>query len=335
MLNRPLKFPKKIDECKLSSLSLEDLERCAQDWLFDGEFRAHWPKTTEARRMFVQNLLRFLKQEGHTTWGKQELKTFFVFLGKPTPEGRWGIPRLTQPLKPVSIKDYFVNLRVMFRWFEMKGLIEASPTDTLPMPQVRVSQVQPFAPEQVKALFEAARCSTQPKRDVAIVSLLLDCGLRAGELCGLRVCDIDLNARCVSVTGKGNKRRSVYFSKETSKVLWQYLREAKREPEGCIFPSDRGIRTGEPIKPNALLQLVQRLGQAANIKAVRCSPHTFRHTYAISFLRAGGSIFTLRESLVHTNLAMTSKYVMVAEADLSQSKNFSPVDRLRSGNTNR
>jgi site-specific recombinase XerD len=332
MVNRPLKKSRQNHECKLSFLSLEDLERFSQDWLFDGEFRAHSPRTTETRRIFVQNLLRFLTQEGCSTCGKQELKAFFVFLGRPTPEGRWGIPRLTQPLKPITIKDYFVNLRVMFRWFEMEGFIEASPMEALPIPAVRDSHIQPFAPEQVKALFEAAKKSTQPKRDYAIVSLLLDCGLRAGELCGLKVCDIDLNARCVSVTGKGNKRRSVYFGKETSKALWQHIRSTNRQADDWVFPSDRGIRTGEPLKPNGLLQLVQRLGQAANIKAVRCSPHTFRHTYAVSFLRAGGSVFTLRESLGHTNLTMTSKYVMVAEADLSQSKNFSPVDRLRSGN---
>ncbi len=161
--------------------------------------------------------------------------------------------------------------------------------------------------------------------------LLLDCGLRAAECCNLKIGDIDLNARCVSVTGKGNKRRSVFFGKATAKALWIHIRSGTREPDDWCFLSDRGLRTGEPLKPNGLLQLIHRLGKAAHIKAVRCSPHTLRHTYAVSFLRAGGNVFTLRESLGHTNITMTQKYVAVAQADLSHSRKFSPMDRLKAG----
>jgi site-specific recombinase XerD len=313
-------------------VGVAELELHIQDWLFEGEFRSHSVKTTETRRIFTKNLLWFLKQQGYTTCDRQELKAFFVYLGKPAPEGRWDNRQFTKPLRPVSIKDYFVNIQIMFRWCVSEGLIEASPMETLAPPIVQAGQIQPFAPEQITALFEAARKSTHAKRDVAILSLLLDCGLRAGELCHLKVGDIDLNACCVSVIGKGNKRRAVYFGKVTGKALRQHLRSKGQEGENWAFLSNRGVRTGEPLKPNGLLQLFQRLGNTANIKAVRCSPHTLRHTYAISFLRAGGSVFTLRENLGHTDLSMTSKYVAVAEADKEQSKMFSPVDRLRSRN---
>lgn len=329
MLKRHLESVVSACPSKQPFLTLAELERFSQDWLFEGEFRSHSPNTTQTRRIFVKNLLWFLNRQEYTVCGKQELKAFFVYLGKPTPEGRWNVPRLTQPLRPVSIKDYFVTYRVMFRWFVAEGFMEASPMDALPRPIARDSQIQPFAPEQITALFHAAKKSSHPKRDIAIVSLLLDCGLRVSELCSVKVSDIDLNARCVTVLGKGNKRRTVYFGKATAKALWQHLRSKERESGDWVFASERGARTGEAIKPNGLLQLIRRLGRAANIKAVRCSPHTLRHTYAVCFLRAGGSVFTLRESLGHTDLDMTSKYVMVAEADLSHSKVFSPVDRLK------
>jgi site-specific recombinase XerD len=180
-------------------------------------------------------------------------------------------------------------------------------------------------------LLEATKKSCHAKRDYAIVAVLLDCGLRASECCNLKIGDIDLNARCVTVVGKGNKRRSVFFGRETAKAFWLHLRVENRDVDDWCFLSDRGVRTGEPLKPNGLLQLIQRLGKTANIRAVRCSPHTLRHTYAVSFLRAGGNVFTLRESLGHTNLQMTQKYVMVAEADLSGSQVFSPMDNLKRG----
>lgn len=329
MFERHLESVKSGGPTKPPPISIADLERYAADWLFEGEFRSHSPMTTATRRGFVKNLIWFLNQKGFTTCGKQELKLFFIYLSQPQPQGRWGVKRLTQPLRPVSIKDYFVNFKVMFRWFVTEGFIESSPMDGLPTPLARAPQIQPFSPEQITALLNATKKSCHAKRDYAIVALLLDCGLRAGELCALKVADIDLNARCVSTIGKGNKRRSVFFGKATAKALWNHLRSEVREPDDWVFLSDRGVRTGEPLKPNGLLQLFHRLGDKANIKAVRCSPHTLRHTYAVCFLRAGGSVFTLRESLGHTDLTMTSKYVMVADADLSQARNFSPMDRLK------
>jgi site-specific recombinase XerD len=310
-------------------ISLSNLEKFSQDWIFDGDYRSLSPKTLEARHIFSKNLIWFLKKNNFDSCSARELKLFFVYLSKPQTEGRWGIPRLTKPLRPISVKDYYVTLRCMFRWFVEEELIESSIIEELPPPIARASQIQPFAPEQIEALLEAARQSCHPKRDYAIVSLLLDCGLRASELCFLKYDDVDLNARCVTVLGKGNKRRSIYFGKNTTKALMQHLRGKELESDDWVFTNDRGARAGDSLKPNGLLQLIQRLGKAANIKAVRCSPHTLRHTYAVSFLRAGGSVFTLRESLGHTNLQMTSKYVMVAEADLSQSREFSPMDRLK------
>ena len=90
LLNRHLDSAKPADANKLSFLSREDLERCSQAWLFEGEFRAHSPKTTETRRLFAKNLLWFLEQNGYPSCDKHELKAFFVYLGKPTPEGRYG-----------------------------------------------------------------------------------------------------------------------------------------------------------------------------------------------------------------------------------------------------
>jgi site-specific recombinase XerD len=83
---------------------------------------------------------------------------------------------------------------------------------------------------------------------------------------------------------------------------------------------------------SGLLQLIRRLGKAAKIEACRCSPHTFRHTFAVEFLRAGGNVFTLKELLGHTTLTMTQRYVAIAQADIeSQHRRFSPADRLKRG----
>ena len=327
-------MPVSATRLRADFLTLEDLARYSQDWILEGQFRLHSPHTVATRRIFIKNLLWFLKQQRHERCGTPELKRFFAYLSTGHTElgGRWGNAQLTKPLRPVSIKDYFGNFRSMFKWFVDEGYLDISPVDAIPAPKVRASQIQPLSPEHVNALLKAARGSQCPRRDTAIVMLLLDCGLRASELCTLTIKNLDLEVRRCYVLGKGNKYRSVFFGRNTARALWQCLKGQNREDDDYVFYGERGRRAREPLQPNGLLQLVHRLGDAANIKSVRCSPHTLRHTFAVSFLRAGGNVFTLREVLGHTNLQMTQKYVVIAEADVEeQSRLFSPMDRLEAG----
>ena len=64
-------------------------------------------------------------------------------------------------------------------------------------------------------------------------------------------------------------------------------------------------------------------------RGMRCSPHVFRHTFAIEFLRAGGNVFTLKELLGHTSLTISNRYVALADADIErQHRLFSPVEAI-------
>lgn len=197
-------------------------------------------------------------------------------------------------------------------------------------PKLSSEQVQPFTQEHQIALLHAARRSTHPRRDEAIALFLLDTGVRASELCALKMCDLDLKLRQCNVVGKGKERRTIFFGRTSAKALWQYLREQPREENDFVFVSDRGERAGEPLTRSGLLQLVRRLGRVAQIQAARCSPHTFRRTFAVEFLRNGGNVFSLQQILGHTNLHMTNRYVALAQADIeNQQRQFSPADRLK------
>jgi hypothetical protein len=118
--------------------------------------------------------------------------------------------------------------------------------------------------------------------------------------------------RC-RILGKGDKHRSLPCAGTTAEALWKYLAEGPREPSAPVFLSDRGPRASGPLTRWGVRQIVERLGKAAQIESVRCSPRTFRHTFAVSFLRSGGNVFTLHELLGHTDLKMTNKYGVVAQ----------------------
>lgn len=276
----------------------------------------------------------FLNQRDFGTCGVPELRRFFAYLnsGHLEPEGRWGNPRQIKPLRPVTIQTYHKHLRTLFNWLVREEVLNVSPIEKIPAIVARPDQVQPYTDEQLSQLLKAAKNSRHRRRDEALVYFLLDTGLRASEVCNLRMQDVDYEARRCKVLGKGNKHRSIYFGKNAAKALWQYIREEERDTSAPVFLSDRGTRAGEALTRRGLYQLIQRLGKRAGLQAARCSPHTFRHTFAVQFLREGGNTFTLKEMLGHTSLHMTNRYVALAQADIqNQHRQFSPGDRLKRG----
>ncbi len=134
----------------------------------------------------------------------------------------------------------------------------------------------------------------------------------------------------IKVLGKSGKYRTVYIGRSTSKALWQYLWARRAKSHEPLFTSKRGTSTSEALTRSGILQLFDKLGHEANVQGVRCSPHTFRHTSALMFLRNGGNVFTIKEILGHTSLAICNRYVAIAQADIGQQqRRFSPTDNLK------
>ncbi|MEN6415838.1 MAG: tyrosine-type recombinase/integrase [Armatimonadota bacterium] len=313
-------------------IPLRILEDGAQSWLLDSEIRQLSDRTIENRRIFLNKTLWFFREFGHDYIGQQELKQFLAYVatGDKNNKSRWGRPYKGQKIRPRTVATYFTNLYTFFSYMVSEELIELSPVGKIKPPISRQDQIQPFNPQQIDSLLKAAKRSRHAKRDEAIVLFLLDTGVRASELCNLRVHDLDMQGRRCRVLGKGNKHRSVYFGKVAAKALWQYLREEPRDDDSWLFLSDRGTKAGEGLTRSGLRQLIERLGITAKIQSTRCSPHTFRHTFAIEFLRGqGGNLFALKELLGHTSLTICNRYLALAQADLErQHRQCSPADRL-------
>jgi integrase/recombinase XerD len=169
-------------------------------------------------------------------------------------------------------------------------------------------------------------------RDRAIILMLLDTGLRASELCSLHVEDVDLKSGKVSVRhgvgggAKGGKGRTVFLGKTARKALWRYLvdREDGDFPAAPLFTN----KSERSLNKDALRQVINALGGKAGIK--HCYPHRFRHTFAITNLRSGGDLFTLKSLLGHSSLDMVQHYARVAEVDVEQAhRKASPADNWR------
>ena len=169
-------------------------------------------------------------------------------------------------------------------------------------------------------------------RDTALLLLLLDTGVRASELCALKVGDLDLKTGKVEIKNgllggaKGGKGRTVYMGRSARRAIWHYLsrREDGRDQDAPLFL----VSGNRLLRPNALLHVIEGIGKRAGVSSA--FPHKFRHTFAITYLRSGGDVFTLQQILGHGSLDMVRHYARIAQSDVADAhRRASPVDNWR------
>lgn len=311
------------------ALSLGVLEQVGQGFTLESEMQHRSRTTLEIRRRTQERLLAFCRDQGAEVCGRQEALAFLAGINT----GRRMRGGAVQPVRPRTVQMYFVELRALFDFAVKDGALDKNPLAGVDPPRVRQDQIQPFTDEQIDALLKAAERTQAPKRDKAIRLFLLDTGCRVSELCDLRLSDLDMQTKTCQVLGKGNKRRALYFQATTARALWSYLREQPHAPSDPLFMAARGIKgRGAGLTRTGVFLLMTRLGKAAGIVGVRVSPHTFRHSMAVRFLRNGDHVFALQRLLGHTSLATVNRYLAFAQADLEEQHRLcSPVEGLNGG----
>ncbi len=226
---------------------------------------------------------------------------------------------LRQTLAPESIAGYVRGLKAFGNWCAAEELGTAPGFRALRRPRVPRRLIAPFTDAELQRLLAIAE-----PRERAIVLLLLDTGLRLAEVTPLRVGDLRPDGT-IRVMGKGSKERIVPLGVTARRAVVRYVagRGAAR-PGDALFVGARG----RPIQRRTLQRAIADLGRRAGV-GTRCSPHTFRHTFARSFLVNGGDVFSLQQILGHTTLDMVRRYVSLTEADLvARHRAASPADRL-------
>jgi len=318
-------------------LSLTELKQWAQGWQLEGDIAQHSVATLKNRRYILDKLLWFLADREYNVVDIHALRAFLHHTGKSLAPGvnRWGfegnVGGITrQKIAPGTVATYHRSLSAFFSWCVSQGAIDASPMSLINTPIDRPDQIQPFTDDQIQALLKASKKTLQPRRNECLMWLLLDTGARVTELSQLTYKDVDLSgAPCLRVEGKGGKKRTLPLGKTSSRSLWMYLSERERDHDSPVFISEGGNLSGQGLSRSGIEQIVHKIGEAAGIDHARCSPHTFRHTFAVSFLRNGGNQFALMALLGHTDTTMTGRYVRYAQADIQkQHRQYSPADQI-------
>jgi len=247
---------------------------------------------------------------------------------------RFAFHRFARPqdakLSGHTVNTYMRSLRAFWSWLETEGIIDRNPFSQLKIPKAPKKVIPTFSVEQLKALIaQANTLSPAGFRNYTIMLFLLDSLMRISELIGSQMKDLNLEGRCLKVWGKGSKERIVPFGRITQKALWRYIKFYRPEP--LIPRQDMVFLTtdGRQLTKNRVETILKTYGDRAGLKGVRVSPHTFRHTGAVSFLRNGGDLFSLQRIMGHSSLEVLRGYLNLSQNDLNRvHERASPLDNL-------
>jgi site-specific recombinase XerD len=315
------------------------LQRAVDRWLADGRAQGWSGRTLGNRRHLMEKFAWWLTNEAElpptlASLSPAIIRAFLSYAREPRPEGRYGSTNANArgEARPSTIVTWHRHLRALANFLLAEGLLTETPMKNVRPPKQPKDEIPPLSPEQVQLLLDAARRGRASERDVALVLVLLDTGLRVSELCSLCVRDVDRGAGELDVTGKGGKRRRVYLGVRARRALWRYLESDRRQApaDEPLFISIGGNTVGAALTTSGIGHLIRATGQIAGITGVQVSPHNLRRTFAIQFLKGGGDIFHLQKLMGHEDLTVLRRYVAYADADLAEAhRSASPADRMR------
>jgi integrase/recombinase XerD len=224
-------------------------------------------------------------------------------------------------IKVVTINIYIRGINSFLTWLlENEHIPEKLRIKQLKEPE-KVLKV--FSDEQLKALLSFRPRNYYEQRLYALITLIIDTGIRIDEALSLKRENVLLEDLLIKVCGKGNKERYVPISIECRKVLFRFLGKHNFD---LVFPTKSGTKIAQCNAFRDFNELCDELG----INGVRTSWHTLRHGYALNHIREGGDVFSLQRILGHSDLSVTKRYVGLTENDLKLiHKKVSILGRLK------
>ena len=242
-------------------------------------------------------------------------------------------------LSKASAARALAAIRSWFKWLARTGRLEQNAASLVSTPKLPKHLPRVPSIEQMNRLIDSMSDSagkdaaaSWPARDVAILEMLYDCGIRNAELTGLNLNDIYWANEAVLVRGKGQKQRYVPLGDAAAQALRTYLAErsallaAAGEAKGFKTPALfvnlhlRGL--GKPggearLTTRSVGRIVKRIAVLRGLSA-DVHPHTLRHAFGTHLLEEGADLRAIQELLGHERLSTTQRYTQLTTAQLTQ-----------------
>jgi len=226
--------------------------------------------------------------------------------------------------RPATVNRRVQTLRAFYSFLAEQGVIEEDPAHQLRFVRLGAA-MQPHAltRREVLSLLRAAQQSSEgmARRNTAILQLMLQTGLRVGEVAALKIEDVRLRQRSGRVIvreGKGRRARQVPLNAAARWALDHYLTTREEEDKSTALPFFKSKRDA-PLTVRGLQKMILTLVRRADLDGEGISAHTLRHTFATDYLKSHpGKLVELATLLGHESLDTTAIYTRPSQHDLSE-----------------
>jgi integrase/recombinase XerD len=264
---------------------------------------------------------------------RNHIRDFVAYV--ETEEERWlgdGRQGSYKKASPATVHHYAKVTKTFFNWCYDEDYLEESPAIRYKPPKPNYREVEPYTDEEVQAMLAVCERDIRHRnrflglRNLAIISIFIDTGLRLDENANIKLSDLDPKLQQVRVLGKGSKFRTVPINDEARKDLKNYLTKARLPIGEELWQNDEG----GPLAQHSIKIMIKRLKKRAGVTSAG-GPHRFRHYFATRYLEAGGDMNVLRLLLGHSTLYMVLRYTKFVEVrkTIGYHSGFSPLDNLR------
>lgn len=258
------------------------------------------PNTIKAYRIDLHQFASFTK---NILANKDMIKQYIVYLN--------------QQFAPRSVKRKIASVRAFYRELSINGILKKNPFDQLEIRIHTPKQLPRIIPQQIiqsilqSAYSEYSHGNRIALRNIMVLELLFNTGLRVSELCSLERDNFSLDddGLRLLVNGKGSKERVIQLVTpellKLSKLYYQTYAQQIHQHSAIFYN-----RNGKRISPQSVQRIINRYLKKLNLQN-HITPHMFRHTFATSLLEAGMDIRYIQSLLGHSSIATTQIYTHV------------------------
>ena len=224
-------------------------------------------------------------------------------------EGHPYFPQTSELVSSRTRKSYLTDMKTFIGFLREENYIDENILARFRMPRAAGKVIEPLTVQEVNRIDDVFRKNKEyGTRDIAIVHLLLDEGLRSSEVRKLQLKDVNFEKKCIIIRdSKFNKNRVLPLAECAYNCLKEYV-EYKR-PE-VVHDYVFCMIDEKPLTKDSIKSMFDRLKKSAKIP--RLYPHLLRHTFGTSFVLGGGSIEILKHYMGHADIKTTENYLHVA-----------------------
>ncbi|MFC1846805.1 tyrosine-type recombinase/integrase [Chloroflexota bacterium] len=228
-----------------------------------------------------------------------------------------------------TIACYVRAVKSLFSFLFREEYLADNPMAKVRTPKAPLKEMPVMSVDEIERLIAQADKKTfNGYRNYTMMLAMLDTGIRVSEMCNLTTDDVRLEDGFFRIMGKGGRERFVPFGLKLTKVLLKYQLNCR--PKNMAGNYYFTTKDGSRLNRNRVAKIIRDYRVQAGLSGKRVSPHTFRSTKAVLFLRNGGDPFSLQKILGHSTLTMTRRYSAIADTDVKAAHmKFGVVDRLK------